>query len=81
MKKWVSELKEFGPENICRLLALLKFKLNSLFLDLEIAVVGNKVDLIEREEVKYEDAKSYAKVSTFKKCLLKFLFVFFNFRA
>jgi len=29
----------------------------------EIAVVGNKVDLIDREEVKYDDAKNYAKVS------------------
>ncbi|EGR30930.1 ras oncogene family protein, putative [Ichthyophthirius multifiliis] len=26
-----------------------------------IAVVGNKVDLIEKEEVKYEDAKAYAR--------------------
>ncbi|KAL4438908.1 hypothetical protein ABPG74_016628 [Tetrahymena malaccensis] len=28
--------------------------------NITIAVVGNKVDLIEREEVKYDDAKSYA---------------------
>jgi len=29
---------------------------------IEIAVVGNKVDLIDKEEVKYDDAKNYAKV-------------------
>jgi len=28
----------------------------------EIAVVGNKVDLIDKEEVKYDDAKNYANV-------------------
>ncbi|KAL4488356.1 hypothetical protein ABPG72_019206 [Tetrahymena utriculariae] len=28
--------------------------------NIAIAVVGNKVDLIEREDVKYDDAKSYA---------------------
>jgi len=28
----------------------------------EIAVVGNKVDLIDREDVKYDDAKNYANV-------------------
>lgn len=32
------------------------------FIGSAIAVVGNKVDLIEREEIKYEDAKAYAKV-------------------
>lgn len=58
LKKWVNELKENGPKDLC--IVFLKGKWNKMCLVL--AVVGNKVDLVDQEKVTIEEASVFAKV-------------------
>jgi hypothetical protein len=46
MKNWVDELKAKGPADICKL------QYNSV-----LAVVGNKIDKTDDEEVPFNEAK------------------------
>lgn len=49
MKRWVDELKENGPKDI-----------GNFVLIIVLAVVGNKIDRYDEEEVEYQLAKEYA---------------------
>ncbi len=49
MKRWVEQLKESGPKDIS----------NIEFISV-LAIVGNKIDRYEEEEVDYNEVKSYA---------------------
>jgi GTPase SAR1 family protein len=66
MKSWVQELKENGPANLSKSITNAEYAMAlpyDLFLYFAVlAVVGNKIDLEDREQVSWEDAMNYAKV-------------------
>lgn len=49
MKKWVEELQSSGPKDI-----------STSTIILVLAVIGNKIDRCDEEEVNYNDVKQYA---------------------
>lgn len=57
LRKWFTELKENGPKDLCILLLR-----NSIDQIIVIIVVGNKIDLFDKEEVKMEEGKAFAEV-------------------
>lgn len=60
LRKWIEEIDKNGPENISKIFRNLRI---CKFITIQVkVVVGNKIDLIEQENVSFEEGENFCKV-------------------